>query len=441
MRSPRLLAAVAVWILLVAGSGTVVALTRGPEAGPATPAPPAPPTTGAPTPSTPTDPAPAGAGQPLSGELATLMAQVAELRGLAWLGPLDLRVVARDDMVRELGRVVARDRDPAELAAAQDILGLLELIPRDADYERIVDDLLSEQVLGFYDQRTGQLFVGAADPDDLDPATKLTVVHEMVHALTDQHFGFGARDEELEADHTTETAVGLSALAEGDAVTIQRAWAARYLSAADQLSAALGSGGSDEALSRAPAYVRRSLFFPYTDGVRFVAALRQAGGQGTLDAAYRDLPATTEQILHPERFLAGEGPRPVAPPPVSGTGCSEAHTGLLGEYDLAALLDDELPAAEADDAAEGWGGDAFRLLRCAGAPVLAGTIVMDGPEDAADLARAFRSWASGWSGGAVGPDGRFAGPGGAGWVGGETGRLDYVLALDAATRDRVAPGG
>lgn len=48
-----------------------------------------------------------------------------------------------------------------------------------------------------------------------------TVVHELVHALQDQHFDLGAQFDELDAED--EAAVALRAIVEGDAARIEYA--------------------------------------------------------------------------------------------------------------------------------------------------------------------------------------------------------------------------
>jgi hypothetical protein len=369
-----------------------------------------------------------------------LMAQVAEVRGLEWTGPLDLKVVPKDELVELVRESFTEDTDEAEVEAVEATLKLLGLLPADLDYGRLIEDLLAEQVLGYYDPKTRELFVGGegGDTGAFDVATRLVIVHEMVHALTDQVFNFGPATIALDEQDRTEELTAYSSLLEGDAVLTTELWAERHLTSTERLSAALGGGGDISTFLRAPEYVRQSLFFPYREGLEFVRGLHRAGGFAAVDAAYANPPTSTEHILRPATYQAGQQPSPPPMPDLAAaTGCAQVYTGVVGQFDMRAVLDTHLTLADADRAVEGWNGDALSVVRCGNSLGLANRWATDPGTDPARLVEALGRWARQWSGGGQGPtaDGRFTGPRGSGRVVRAGPNVELVLAQDASTRD------
>jgi hypothetical protein len=127
---------------------------------------------------------------------------------------------------------------------------------------------------------------------------------------------------------------------------------------------------------------------PYLDGLTFVSALRQAGGWDAVNAAFEQLPASTEQILHPERY-PDDRPARVELPDVAaalGDGWSARYTQTLGELGVRILLADGGSESDVASAADGWGGD--RLVMAEG-PGDAWAIVWQTAWDNGDQAQQF----------------------------------------------------
>lgn len=369
------------------------------------------------------------------------MAQVAEVRGLQWKEPLGLRLVSRDEMVRRLRAANARDTVPAQVAAEEATLKLLGLVPAELDYERLMDEIMRSAVLGFYDPETKELYVAVGDVNGLEPAEKATIVHEMTHALTDQHFAYGPRTIALDKADKADESLALSALLEGDARLTELLWVKKTLNEVEALAVLLGVGAEVgegvEVLSRTPSYVRRALGFPYEAGRAFVEGLHTSGGFAAVNAAYARPPASSEHVLHREAYSSREGASPPSLPDMAAaTGCRRVRSGTLGEFDMRSVLDQHAPGAAA--AAEGWNGDAYSLLRCGTALGFVDRWQADAVTDAERLAEALVRWSRSWSGGSgPGADGRFTGPSGAGRIVRSGARVDLVLAQDAGTAARL----
>ncbi len=109
-------------------------------------------------------------------------------------------------------------------------------------------------------------------------------------------------------------------------------------------------------------YLEANLLFPYTNGLDFVTTIKKRGGWEAVDAAYRKPPESTEQVMHPEKYLAGEAPAPVQTPDlarIAGPGWETTFENVMGEFDVVEMLQAGIPASRARRAAAGWGGGAI----------------------------------------------------------------------------------
>jgi hypothetical protein len=365
--------------------------------------------------------------------------QVAQVRGLTWKTRLDVRIVSKDELRRRLQETETRDARPERDRSDEALLKLLKLIPAGLDLQAAVHRLLADQVVGFYDPQTKLLFVARATDGKLSADTQVTVAHELDHALTDQYFDFGAATRALEQADRAEELTAYTALIEGDAVLLQSLWAQRYLSNKSQGS--LGAELTGPGPGDIPRYLRSSLVFPYTKGLDFTfERYRTTRNFAGVDAAWRRPPTSTEEILHPERYAAGQQwHAPALPDVAAATGCTPVRSGTLGEFDMREVLAEHLSELDADRAADDWAGDAFSFVRCGTAAGLVDRWTTDNDVGAGRLAAGLGRWAQAWAAGRPpDADGSFSGPGGAGRVVRNGAQVDLVLAADAPTARRLA---
>ncbi len=372
----------------------------------ATPAPTATPTatataTALPTP-TPTEPAPspAGASTPspfptptptpgvsplLKSALDGIVATVVALRELDLLKDMDQSFMSRAELEAFLKQELEEERE--NILRDQELLSILGLIPQDLDLYELTLGLYTEQVLGLYDTDTDKLYV-IGESEELGPLEETTFAHEYVHALQQQHFDLHALFEAAEGD--SDASAALVALVEGDAYRLTFQYIFEVLS----LDAVQGAARPDEGgslLDSAPYAVQKSFLFPAVHGFIFVTALALDGGLNAVNAAYRDPPTSTEQVLHPERYLLREKPRPVSLPDIAGAlgdGWRETDTDVMEEFFLRTYLETAIAPGVASDAAEGWAGDRYALLEDAlGERVFVALTVWDRAEEASQFIR------------------------------------------------------
>lgn len=226
-------------------------------------------------------------------------------------------------------------------------------------------DLLGEQVLGYYDPEKDELFV-LRESKDLGPSSKQTLAHEIVHALQDQYYNL---DKLLPDDgNDDDRSLAIRSLVEGDATLAGLSYV-RDNFTQDEIQQFLNesSSGDTSVLNSAPAYLRESLYFPYDAGANFVNELLKRNGFATVDEALADPPASTEQILHPDKYFDSPRDEPVqvALEPLTdtlGAGWTMKDWGTLGEFDLRIILE-ENGASDPDEGAAGWGGGSYAFYQ------------------------------------------------------------------------------
>src|SRR4051812_20344789 len=140
-------------------------------------------------------------------------------------------------------------------------------------------------------------------------------------------------------------------------------------------------------LLRAPVIDRERLLFPYVAGKDFVTALYRAGGFPLLDRSFGSPPTTTEQVLHPEKYLAGEPAIPVRAP-AAPAGYRAAFVGRMGELQIRAMLTPCVGEDEARASALGWGGDAYTIAVGAGSRAVLWSTAWDDEPSAARFEQA-----------------------------------------------------
>jgi hypothetical protein len=235
------------------------------------------------------------------------------------------------------------------------------------------------------------IFLAAESAGEFGANERLVLAHELTHALQDQHFGLRRL---LPVDpQSSDTATAARALVEGDAMLTMRMWGRQHLRPSDKRSLGDDPTPTDPVLSSAPPLVQGELLFPYDAGWVFAQLLYQDGGYAAVDRAFLNPPRSTEHILHPEKYLAGEQPVAVAIRPLEqalGNGWKTLRTDTFGELVLRLLLEPGIGWPEAEAAAAGWGGDVYTILEDeAGRRIVGLVTVWDTDSDAAQYYNAF----------------------------------------------------
>lgn len=293
--------------------------------------------------------------------IGTILLEVEEARALPFLEVPTVTILDEADFTARVQQNLDEELEPAEVTADEAFLTLLGLLGPGDDLRAMLVALYTEQVGGFYDLDTKELVV-PVNVDGISPLQEMTIAHELVHALTDQHFDIGTEYDRRLEEGNGDDAAAMLALVEGDATYQQLL----YLESMDPVRAAqvtielltIDSSVYDSS----PLWMQADLAFPYERGVTFASALIGEGGLKAIDDAYQALPSTTEQVIDPNKYLRGEAPSPIAPLTVSVDGWTLHDEGSMGEWGTRVILMESISPGDLAVAASGWDNDAFRVF-------------------------------------------------------------------------------
>jgi hypothetical protein len=313
--------------------------------------------------------------------IAAVLAEVSSLRNLPIKSKVKSQVVDRSTVLAKAKKKIAEELPPGVLERQGDAYRALELVPADFDLEDGLLKLLTARVAGFYDPDEKAMYLlddlGSRQDDE-------TLPHELVHALQDQSFDIGPMLDYVPGQNDRLTAA--QHLVEGDATIygFLHAYGDDFRVDHSALRAAFHNPtAASPAGSETPPFLLGSLVSPYVEGYIFVEAIRNSGGSDSIDAAFKRLPISTEQILHPKKYASGEAP--LAVPRLTAN----------GELGLRLMLEQWSSEPIAAKAAAGWGGDRIVVFGAGSgkkrSAALAFFTRMDSENDAIELEKVVQS--------------------------------------------------
>jgi hypothetical protein len=311
--------------------------------------------------------------------------EVEKARGLAFRRPVAIRRVPPAGFRNALRRERQRDKghEFSDVDQSMVFRGFGFVVPTWERDESVELRFQVEQLIGIYVAEERAVFLrpprahgparGTPAADAPTPVGERDVlVHELVHALQDDHFGMAALTVRPGAG---DAYLARRALYEGDAVL--GTWVAEalrqgkdpkeHVASVAKLHAASGATlgalfDTDQSeLGLATPLARAELALFYAAGPALVAEAYTLGGYDAVNDMMRAPPESTSAILHPERYFRGERPVQVpVPTPCGGRACEVV--GHLGELRTAALFAKRVPEDEAAAIASAWRGDTFCIV-------------------------------------------------------------------------------
>ncbi|MBN2550159.1 MAG: bacterial transcriptional activator domain-containing protein [Anaerolineales bacterium] len=327
--------------------------------------------------------------------------EVSDLRGLPLQEPVTSYLTPPmiiEQMLRE--ELVAEGEIP-KLEDQARTLSVLGLIKPTYDIVRYSINNMLDNVGGFYRYDTKELFVLGLSFGGVE---HFIYSHEIDHALVDQQYDLSLLQGPALCENNSDRCEAIQALIEGDATLAMSLWFKQYATPQDYKTI-LRYRPPAQALPEQfpPDYAIYALDFPYSYGLKFVQRLYDRGNWAEVNLAYLNLPASTEQILHPEKYDAGEMPINVNDLPVAaalGSPWREIANDVMGEWMTFLLLaygadkPSQQPVATAEKAAEGWNGDRYQVayLDEKDQIVLSGHWVWESTKDANEFEQAMRGY-------------------------------------------------
>jgi len=329
---------------------------------------------------------------------------VVRVRGLDFQPHVEKSVKDRIEIAAYIREQIREEYSREDLPQEGRMLRALGLLPDEIHYEESILKLLSEPVESRYDLRKGVLYVASWLPGR---EQRSVLAHEATRALQDQNFNI---EKILQADlagRNKDLILAHQALLEGDRTVVMLQMALeqdqRHFSDLPDLAYVMQTWmattqNQDDVSANTPSYLEKTLLFPYGHGASFLQDVwKNSPGWESINKIYLDLPVSTEQILHPEKYYgARDNPKPVVPmDPIARLGRSWriAYQNVLGEFSLGLLLNLHFTEEYSAKVVSGWGGDTVMYLeKEAGHDAVFVNTIWDTGEDAEEFFLAMDAW-------------------------------------------------
>lgn len=328
-----------------------------------------------------------------------IQGEVAELRGLEFVRPVAVERQSAEEFTEYLERELESIVPPNIAEHYGDIVRKVGLYrgPADLELTSLMRGVMTSQVAAYYDPAESTFYVLF---DNVPPMMAGTLyAHELYHGLQDQHFDLdayiraGARDRTLSDDEL----LARQAVVEGEAMYVMTLWTVQNMTGTKPPRAALQPAiamqsqmdiealtaslqqpalgemlGEDlseamEAAAEIPRFIIETMVGAYLKGLGFIFAVEE-GGWSEVEKLYDEYPPqSTEQILHPEKWLARETPSRFEWPEIDSQprfrGWEVLEENVIGEVQWRIIFAEHGLGAEAEAAAAGWDGDRWAVLR------------------------------------------------------------------------------
>jgi hypothetical protein len=323
--------------------------------------------------------------------VADLAAFVERDRGLSFDHPVNVDFLSP----AEYTKVVTGD--PSELTEADRkdfddqvaVLRALGVASGKIDLADALNDVSDAGTLAFYNPDDKRVRVRGTK---MSVGLQVTLVHELTHALQDQHFDLGKLLGDAEDDGE---AIARRALGEGDAVRIEDDYVDKELTDADRDAYDAEHQGevdtSEVGTADVPDFIEATFQAPYALGSPFVAMVLNHGGNAGVDDAFRNPPSTEEHLFDPASFLAHEKSTPTK---VGIDDDDITDSGTFGSPSWFLVLAQRIDPQQALDAALGWDGDSYARFERDGRTCLRTVFRGDTEADEAEMGAAIDAWAA-----------------------------------------------
>ena len=299
-------------------------------------------------------------------EIGVDLDELAEVSGLTLRHKVPYDLISKEQVNRFLTERIRQSSTPEDLRIEELALKKFGFVPADFDLAKTTVDLLTEQAAAFYDYHKKRLYISDwASPGMREAA----LVHELAHALADQNF----RLEHFitQSKNDDDLSMARMAVMEGQATWLMSEVQARHMGkslkdspeSVELMSRAMeGGGGEYPVFESAPLYLRRTLLFPYTQGMLFQSAVVEKSGTAAFAEVFRQAPVSTQQILHPDKYFARETPsKPELPDFAKRRGYKRLVESTVGELDFSILLAQYFDEARAMALSPHWKGGTYAL--------------------------------------------------------------------------------
>ena len=351
--------------------------------------------------------------------------RVARMRALPFKAPVRKGIKSRIELRNYLVDLMKRKQPKERMDVLARSYALVRLLPPKIDLQKLVLDLLQEQVAGFYDPEAKALFL----INEWSISQSSIIAHELTHAIQDQHFDLQSLP--MEDETREDGANAIRSVIEGEGMLVMMLYLADDKTETGVIEGLMGRGfkmylemldngqlgaeafeddfsssfGGLEQLASVPLVIRESLIFPYMTGMIFVHKAWKKGGWQGVNALYADMPQSTEQIMHPEKYFdRRDRPTAISFPDTKALapdGFKNIYRTVMGELYISVLFRDQLKKQARSRWWNGWDGDHYVVHERIESDqrLYTWSTIWDTEQDAKEFVFGFRQLLSRWQGG------------------------------------------
>lgn len=298
-----------------------------------------------------------------------LMDTVSKLRGLNFKTEVNKKVSTRDEVREMLLQEFNDEKTQEKIYGEGKMLIKMGLVPTDFDYSKFLVDLYVDQLGGYYVPEEDTMYIAKWMSPELQAPI---FAHELTHALQDQYFDLKKL---LEGDlENSDGNIARNSVIEGEASLIMMEYMFKDLGISIyslpnfslvKFKDLIPYTSDSEVLNNAPPILVETLEFPYLYGTDFLMSrVRNNGGWDKVSCLYENLPLSTEQIMHPEKYPE-DGPEKLKLNNIENTlgkDWSKINTDILGEFFLNIMIREFTTRDTGNIAAQGWDGDCVTVF-------------------------------------------------------------------------------
>ncbi len=283
------------------------------------------------------------------------MARVEYIRGLEFTRTVPVRVISRQRFKREQGN--GSTTPPSRRQFDNLKYEALFMVNESTDSIQTQSQNSGASIGGYYSPSKHSIVIVTDNPSGVHISTP-TLAHELTHALQDQHFDITRYNQSTRRDTNA-----VEGIVEGDANLVEYLYKQQCKgqwsclrdtsgASANGSNNATADGGNASAngtkrtgdsggLANMGPYLIK--YQPYSDGPAFVYQRYRTGGWQAVNKVYKNPPASTEQVIHPNRYPKDVPAKLRVHDRTSGAWhrlkpAGRVNYGQLGEVSLSAML-------------------------------------------------------------------------------------------------------
>jgi hypothetical protein len=335
-------------------------------------------------------------------ELADLIeTQVGRFRGLPVGQPIAKTFAKREGIEKRLLELANELNPPGQVELENKVLRKLGLIPQSFDLAEFLRRTSLLSTVSLYDPRTKTLYIDDSlsslrKNDEIEDEVVVSLVMNLIHALQDQHFSLTPYAVRVEGND--DASMARLALVLGDALAVLVDYGVNSqllsLEQARDYDLSFRLGIESQLGENVPEALKEVHVFPAVSGLKFMRSFRKWNALEEANKLYSDFPGSTEQFIHPEKYLAQRDDPTIVdsqlPPDLLPVPWKSVYTNVLGEFSLYLVLNNFIERRKAGRATEGWDGDRLELFEHPnGNLAFVLRSVWDAEEDAREFAAAY----------------------------------------------------